>query len=172
MKRNNDARLTKRAFQVHAANHDWEKTWQSLQNLTGSAQTLVCEDSADLHSPSLLFHQFALQLVAAWRLGHCSGAEESYTLCKEVICSVFESGSSMEWMPLLQYLIARHIEQADFVLQKSWSSGSMNLAWKVLNQAEECLQNDMMDLLAMAPDQSRAWADTMLSQVWSAQHQG
>lgn len=78
----------------------------------------------------------------------------------------------MEWMPLLQYLIARHIEQADFVLQKSWSSGSMNLAWKVLNQAEECLQNDMMDLLAMAPDQSRAWADTMLSQVWSAQHQG
>lgn len=104
-----------------------------------------------------------LQLVAAWQLGHCGAAEESFTLCKEVIISAYES--NMEWIPLLHYLIAKHVEQANLLLRQPSSEGNMNLTWQVLHQAEACLQTDLVALLDRQSKSSRSWADTMLSQV-------
>ena len=151
--------------QVHASLDDWETAWRSLQNLGATAQTLVSEDNEDRHHTALLFQLFVLQLQAAWRLGHTVGAEELYTLCTEVICSISESGSHLDWMPLLQFLLMKHIEQADRVLMGLCCKGSMTLTWNVLQQAERCLQTDTTDLLATASDEGISWAENMLSQV-------
>lgn len=153
--------------QVHASQGDWESAWQTLQNLGPTAQKLISEDIGSNHNTALLFQLFILQLQAGWKLGHAVGVEELYTFCKEIIFAVSETSSEVDWLPLLQFLVMKHVEQADAVLMDDCERGNTILAWKVLEQAEKCLQSDTADLMARASQRCLSCGLSMLHQVGS-----
>eukprot|EP00892_Ulva_mutabilis_P010938 jgi/Ulvmu1/8216/UM041_0025.1 len=149
--------------EVHAAHQDWETTWRLLQHVDASVQTLVYEEQEDNHSTALLFQLFTLQLVAAWRLGHASAAEDSYTLCKDIISSAHES--HIDKVPLVQILIAKHLEQVTVLLRAPCHTNSINLAWRILQQAEAYLETEIE---VSGANSDHSWAGSMLSQVPSS----
>lgn len=108
-----------------------------------------------------------LQLQAGWKLGHAVGVQELYTFCTEIIFAVSESSSEVEWLPLLHYLVMKHVEQADAVLMDERGQGNAIVAWKVLQQAEKCLETDTADLIARASQRGVSCGKSMLHQVGS-----